>query len=224
MPRILIVEDESKTAAYLSDGLKSSGYIVNVAKDGKEGLYLASEHDYELVILDVMLPKLDGWKLITEIRRLRPEVRVLFLTACDAVDDKVKGFELGADDYLVKPFSFSELLGRIKALFRRKLVQKSERIQIADLDIDLMKHKVMRGSIIINLTAQEFKLLIFLAEHQGEVISRTLIAEAVWDINFYTETNVVDVAIRRLRSKIDFDFEKKIIHTIRGVGYVLEER
>jgi two-component system copper resistance phosphate regulon response regulator CusR len=224
MPRILIVEDETKTATYLSEGLKSSGYIVNVANDGQEGLFLASEYEYDLVILDVMLPKLDGWSVITEIRRFRPEVRVLFLTARDAVQDRVKGFELGADDYLIKPFSFSELLGRVKALLRRSVKQKSDKISIADLKIDLIKHKVMRGSHYINLTPQEFTLLLFLAEHPGTVLSRTLIAESVWDINFNTETNVVDVAIRRLRQKIDFEFKKKLIHTIRGVGYVLEER
>lgn len=224
MPRILIVEDENKTATYLFSGLKSSGYIVNVAVDGKEGLFLASEHQYDLVILDVMLPKLDGWTVITELRRLHPEMRILFLTARDAVQDRVKGFALGADDYLVKPFSFSELLGRVKALLRRSVSQKSDKICIADLEIDLIKHKVMRGSRYLELTAQEFTLLVFLAEHPGEVLSRTLIAEAVWDINFNTETNVVDVAIRRLRQKIDFEFEKKLIHTIRGIGYVLEER
>ncbi len=222
--RILIIEDEIKTANYLSDGLKGSGYIVNIAHDGKEGLFLASEYDYDLVILDVMLPKLDGWSVIIELRRLHPEIRVLFLTARDAVKDRVKGFELGADDYLIKPFAFSELLGRVKALLRRRVSQKTDRIQIADLEIELIKHKVSRGGKAIDLTSQEFTLLVFLAEHPGEVLSRTLIAESVWDINFNTETNVVDVAVRRLRQKIDFDFEKKLIHTVRGRGYVLEER
>lgn len=224
MPRILIVEDENKTAAYLSKGLKSSGYIVSVAKDGKEGLFLATEHEFDLVILDVMLPKLDGWTVLTELRRLYPEIRVLFLTARDAVQDRVKGFELGADDYLVKPFAFSELLGRVKALLRRSINKKSDKIGIADLQIDLIKHKVTRAGQYIDLTSQEFTLLVFLAEHEGEVLSRVLIAEAVWDINFNMETNVVDVAVRRLRQKIDHAFEKKLIHTIRGIGYVLEER
>jgi two-component system copper resistance phosphate regulon response regulator CusR len=179
-------------------------------------LFLASEHEYDLIILDVMLPKLDGCTVITEIRRLRTEVRILFLTARDAVKDRVKAFELGADDYLIKPFAFSELLGRVKALLRRSVSQKADKISIADLEIDLIKHKVMRGSQYIDLTSQEFSLLVFLAEHASEVLSRALIAEAVWDINFNTETNVVDVAIRRLRQKIDFEFEKKLIHTIRG--------
>lgn len=222
--RILIIEDERKTAAYLSEGLKDSGYIVNMANDGIEGLFLASEHEYDLIILDVMLPKLDGWAIITDIRRLRPDVRILFLTARDAVKDRVKGFELGADDYLIKPFSFSELLGRVKALLRRSVNPKTDKIHIADLEINLIKHKVTRGSHEIDLTSQEFSLLVFLAEHMGEVLSRALIAEAVWDINFNTETNVVDVAIRRLRQKIDYDFDKKLIHTVRGVGYVLGER
>lgn len=224
MPRILIIEDESKTATYLLDGLKSSGYSVSVANDGKEGLFLATEHEFDLVILDVMLPKLDGWTVITELRRLRPDLRILFLTARDAVKDRIKGFDLGADDYLIKPFSFSELLCRIKALLRRSVNKKSEQINIADLEIDLIRHKVSREGQNIDLTSQEFALLVFLAEHQSEVLSRTLIAEAVWDINFNTETNVVDVAIKRLRKKIDFEFDKKFIHTIRGVGYVLEER
>lgn len=224
MPRILIIEDETKTAAYLSDGLKTSGYSVSVANDGKDGLFLATEYEFELIILDVMLPKLDGWTVITELRRLRPEVRILFLTARDAIKDRIKGFDLGADDYLIKPFSFSELLCRIKALLRRSVNKKSEQINIADLEIDLIKHKVSREGQNIELTSQEFALLLFLAEHQSEVLSRTLIAEAVWDINFNTETNVVDVAIKRLRKKIDFEFDKKFIHTIRGIGYVLEER
>lgn len=222
--RILVIEDEIKTANYLSIGLKENGYTVNIAHDGKEGLFLASEYVYDLVILDVMLPKLDGWAVITELRLLHPEMRVLFLTARDAIKDKVKGFELGADDYLIKPFAFSELLGRVKALLRRSVSQKSDKIQVADLEIDLIGHKVKRSNKNIDLTSQEFTLLVFLAEHPGEVLSRTLIAESVWDINFNTETNVVDVAIRRLRQKIDLEFEKKLIHTVRARGYVLEER
>jgi two-component system, OmpR family, copper resistance phosphate regulon response regulator CusR len=223
MTRILIIEDEIKTANYLAKGLKENGYSVSIAHDGKEGLFLAMEHEFELVILDIMLPKLDGWMVITELRRLYPALRILFLSARDKVSDRVKGFELGADDYLVKPFSFSELLGRIKALLRRSMDKKINEIKIADLEIDLLKHKVTRCSQEIYLTSQEFSLLVFLAEHTGEVLSRTLIAEAVWDINFNTDTNVVDVAIKRLRQKIDHDFNKKFIHTIRGVGYVFEE-
>lgn len=222
--RILIIEDEVKTAEYLAIGLKESGYVTNIAHDGQQGLFLASEYQYDLVILDVMLPKADGWTVITELKRRYPEIRTLFLTARGNLQDKVKGFELGADDYLVKPFAFSELLARVKALLRRNISEKSDKIQIGELEIDLVKHKVCRENKNIDLTAQEFALLVFLAEHPGQVLSRTLIAESVWDINFNTETNVVDVAIRRLRQKIDFDFENKLIHTVRGRGYVLDKR
>lgn len=154
--QILIIEDEKKTAAYLANGLQENGFMVHIAHDGKEGLFFASEHHYDLIILDVMLPKLDGWAVITELRRFYPDIRVLFLAARDAIKDKVKGFELGADDYLIKPFAFSELLGRIKALLRRQTSQKTDRIQIADLEIDLIKHTVIRGDKNINLTSQEF--------------------------------------------------------------------
>lgn len=222
--RILIVEDEQKTAAYLQKGLAESGFIVDHASNGEDGLFLATHHHYDLIILDVMLPKLDGWTIIVEIRRLYPDARVLFLTARDGVEDKVRGLELGADDYLVKPFAFSELLARIRSLLRRGTTQSSENIIIADLMIDVVKHKAMRSSTRLNLTAKEFALLVLLAQRSGEVLSRTLIAEFVWDINFDSDTNVIDVAIRRLRQKVDDDFEKKLIHTVRGMGYVLEER
>lgn len=222
--RILIIEDDSKTADYLFAGLKASGYTINIAKDGSEGIFLVSEYSFDLIILDVMLPKLDGWAVITEIRRLHPDVRILFLTARDDIKDRVKGFDLGADDYLIKPFAFSELLGRIKALLRRSVTQPSNQIGIADLKIDLIKHKVFRGSDSIELTSQEFALLTFLVEHAGEALTRTIIAESVWDINFNTDTNIVDTAIKRLRQKIDAGFTKKLIHTIRGIGYVFEER
>lgn len=222
--RILVIEDEIKTANYIKTGLTSSGFFVSLATDGKEGVFLATEHDFDLVILDVMLPKLDGWCVITEVRRKRPDLKILFLTSRDAINDKVKAFQLGADDYLIKPFAFCELLERIKALLRRGSLQKTNQIKISDLRIDLIKHKVFRGSKQIELTSQEFSLLLYLAEHEGQLVSRTLIAEAVWDINFNTETNVVDVAIRRLRQKIDLESSKKLIHTIRGRGYILEER
>lgn len=220
--RILIIEDEIKTAEYLAKGLKESGFVTNLAHDGQEGLFLAREYKYDLVILDVMLPKADGWAVIAELKHRHPEVRILFLTARGSIQDKVKGFDLGADDYLVKPFAFSELLARVKALLRRNVSEKSDKIQIGDLEIDLLRHKVSRENKNIDLTTQEFALLVFLAEHPGEVLSRTLIAESVWDINFNTETNVIDVAIRRLRQKIDSDYENKLIHTIRGRGYVLD--
>jgi two-component system copper resistance phosphate regulon response regulator CusR len=221
--RILIIEDEHKTAKYLSQGLKSNGYSVSTAQDGEEGLYLAREHQFDLIILDVMLPKVDGWSVLKELRKSQSEARVLFLSALDSINDKVKGFDLGADDYLAKPFSFSELLARVKALLRRTVTQKVDQICIADLEIDLLRLKAKRDKKHIDLTAQEFTLLVFLAEHKGQVLSRALIAEAVWDINFSTDTNVIDVAIKRLRQKIDNDFEQKLIHTVRGVGYVLEE-
>lgn len=221
--RILIIEDDKKTAAYLTEGLNASGYFVHAVHDGQEGIFLVKEHDFDLVILDVMLPKLDGWAVIKEIRHLQPDTRVLFLTARDAISDRVKGFELGADDYLIKPFAFSELLGRVRALLRRNTSVPTDMLCVGNMTIDLSKHKVVREGKSIDLTTQEFKLLVFLAHHTGEVLSRTLIAESVWDINFDTETNVIDVAIRRLRQKIDAEFEKKFIHTIRGIGYVFEE-
>lgn len=222
--RILIVEDENKTAAYLSKGLSESGFKVDIANNGEDGLHLALNHQYDLIILDVMLPKVDGWTILVEIRRVHPDARVLFLTARDNVEDKVKGLELGADDYLIKPFAFSELLARIRTLLRRGTSQQSDILTVADLSIDIIKHKATRGSHRLHLSPKEFALLVFLAQRTGEVISRTLIAESVWDINFDSDTNVVDVAIRRLRQKVDDDFEKKLIHTVRGMGYVLEER
>jgi two-component system copper resistance phosphate regulon response regulator CusR len=222
--RILLVEDEHKAATYLSQGLNENGFLVDVARDGKEGLFQALTQYYDLIILDVMLPGVDGWGILAGIRQVNSTVRVLFLTALDSVDDKVKGLKLGADDYLVKPFAFSELLARVRALLRRKSEQEPAMINIADMQIDLIKHKVTRGGTRIVLTPKEFSLLVFLAQHQGEVISRTLISERVWDINFDSDTNVVDVAIRRLRQKIDDAFPIKIIHTVRGSGYVVEQR
>lgn len=222
--RILIVEDEHKTAAYLYKGLSESGFIVDIANNGEEGLYLATHHYYDLIILDIMLPKLDGWSILVEIRQQRPDARVLFLTARDDVEDKVKGLELGADDYLVKPFAFSELLARIRNILRRGTAQTTDTLHISDLSIDIIKHKATRNQQRLNLTPKEFALLTLLAQRTGEVLSRTLIAESVWDINFDSDTNVVDVVIRRLRQKVDDPFDKKLIHTVRGMGYVLEER
>lgn len=222
--RILIVEDEHKTAAYLNKGLSESGFIVDIADNGEDGLHLALNHQYDLIILDVMLPKVDGWTILQEIRKHHPDARVLFLTARDNLEDKVKGLELGADDYLIKPFAFSELLARIRTLLRRANSQSSDTLSIADLSIDIVKHKAVRGPHRLHLSPKEFALLVLFAQRRGEVLSRTLIAECVWDINFDSDTNVVDVAIRRLRQKVDDDFENKLIHTVRGMGYVLEER
>ena len=221
--RILIVEDEPKTAAYGSKGLTEHAYVVDVASNGIEGLHLATSGNYDLILLDVMLPGADGWTVLQGLRRER-QTPVLFLSARDEVADRVKGLELGADDYLVKPFAFSELLARIRTLLRRGSTQTEQRIRLADLDVDLVRRRVSRGGERIDLTAKEYALLDYFVRHIGEVVSRTLIAEHVWDMNFDSDTNVVDVAVRRLRAKIDDPFAAKLIHTIRGVGYVFDSR
>lgn len=221
--RILIVEDEPKTAAYVSKGLAEHAYVVDIADNGVEGLHLATSGNYDLILLDVMLPGADGWSVLENLRRQR-QTPVLFLSARDAVADRVKGLELGADDYLVKPFAFSELLARIRTLLRRGAVQTEQRVRIADLDVDLVRRRVVRAGERIDLTAKEYALLDYFVRHLGEVVSRTLIAEHVWDMNFDSDTNVVDVAVRRLRAKLDDRFETKLIHTIRGVGYVFDAR
>ncbi len=221
--RILIVEDEPKTAAYVSKGLTEHAYIVDIADNGIEGLHLATSGHYDLILLDVMLPGADGWTVLENLRRQR-QTPVLFLSARDAVADRVRGLELGADDYLVKPFAFSELLARIRTLLRRGATQTEQPIRIADLDVDLVRRRVTRAGERIDLTAKEYALLDYFVRHVGEVVSRTLIAEHVWDMNFDSDTNVVDVAVRRLRAKLDDPFETKLIHTIRGVGYVFDAR
>jgi len=222
--RILIVEDEKKTSAYLKKGLSENGFIVDVADQGEDGLRCALRIGYDLVIPDIMLPKQDGWSVIAEIRRSGKQTPVLFLTARDTVQDRVKGLELGADDYIVKPFAFSELLARVRSILRRGPTRQSEILRIADLEIDLLRHKAIRGGKRLDLTPKEFSLLSFLVRRTGEVLSRTLIAEQVWDMNFDSDTNVVDVSVRRHRRKVDVSFTKKLIHTIRGVGYILEDR
>lgn len=222
--RALIVEDNIKTAEYIAKGLKESLFTVDVAHNGKEGLFHCQNQSYDVIILDVMMPELDGWGMLSQLRDAGCQTPVLFLTARDEVEDRVKGLELGADDYLVKPFAFSELIARIRSLLRRQQPISNETLKIADLEIDFIKHRATRGELRLNLTAKEFMLLVLLAKRTGEVLSRTLIAEQVWDINFDSDTNVVDVAIRRLRQKVDDPFTKKLIHTARGMGYVLEER
>ncbi|MGH8783004.1 heavy metal response regulator transcription factor [Paraburkholderia sp.] len=219
--RILIVEDEVKTGAYLKKGLEESGYAVDVANDGPQGLILAQEEEYDVIVLDVMLPGMDGWGVVKTLRTTRT-TPVLFLTARDDVSDRVRGLELGADDYLVKPFAFVELLARVRTLARRGPLRESELIKVGDLEIDVNRRRVKRGTTRIDLTPREFSLLQLLARRHGEVLSRTQIASYVWDMNFDSDTNVVEVAIRRLRTKIDDDFPVKLIHTVRGVGYVLD--
>lgn len=218
---VLIVEDEQKIAAFIRRGLTENGFVVDVAEDGEQGLEYALSRKMDLIILDVALPKRDGWSLISELRKAEVHTPVLFLTARDSVPDRVKGFDLGADDYLIKPFHFSELLARVRSLLRRSPERREETVTVGDLEIDPRRHKVTRGGTVMNLTPKEFSLLLFLASSAGDIVSRTEIVEQVWDINFDTGTNVVDVMMRRLRVKVDDPFETKMIHTIRGVGYVL---
>jgi len=222
--RVLIVEDDGKTANYLVKGLSENGFVVDSAANGVDGLHLARTRAYDLLILDVMLPGRDGWEIITELRLLGREMPIIFLTALDAVQDRIKGLELGADDYLVKPFSFSELLARIRTIMRRGPVRHPEILRIADLEVDVPGRKVLRGGTEIELTSREFLLLSLLVRRRGEVLSKNFIAEQVWDINFESDSNPIEVAVRRLRKKVDDPFAEKLIHTVRGVGYVLEEQ
>jgi two-component system copper resistance phosphate regulon response regulator CusR len=221
--KILLIEDEPKTVGYLRKGLGEEGFIVDVAVDGEQGLHLAKSLGFDLIIVDVMLPFRDGWQVVTELRRTGQQTPILFLTARDSVPDRVKGFELGADDYLVKPFAFSELLARIRALLRRAPARQFEILRVSDLEIDLLRQRVVRSGQRIDLTAKEFQLLSLLVRRAGEILSRTAIAEAVWDMNFDSDTNVVDVHVRRLRAKVDDPFEQKLIRTVRGAGYVLHD-
>jgi two-component system copper resistance phosphate regulon response regulator CusR len=220
--KILVIEDEAKTVKFLKKGLCEAGYVVDIAEDGLDGLHLALEGDFDLIILDVMLPGRDGWQVLARLREAGRKALVLMLTARDAVQERVRGFELGADDYLVKPFAFSELLARVRSLLRRSTPRSQETLSMADLEIDLLRHRATRAGQKIDLTAKEFLLLTLLARRAGEVLSRTLIAESVWDMNFDSDTNVVDVNVRRLRSKVDDPFPLKLIRTVRGAGYVLE--
>lgn len=221
--KILVVEDEPKTGGYLKQGLLEAGFVVDLAGNGLDGIHLALSDAYDLVVLDVMLPGVDGWQVLQGIRRAGKEMPVLFLTARDSVEDRVKGLELGADDYLVKPFAFSELLARIRTLLRRgSRAKEPEFLRAADLELDLLRRRVSRSGKRIDLTAKEFSLLELFLRRQGEVLPRSLIASQVWDMNFDSDTNVIEVAIKRLRLKIDEGFEPKLIRTVRGMGYVLE--
>lgn len=222
--KLLVVEDESKTGEYVRQGLTEAGFVVDLVTNGLDGRHLAMNESYDLIILDVMLPDVDGWRILQALRAAEIAVPVLFLTARDSVADRVKGLELGADDYLVKPFAFSELLARVRTLLRRGTGQIAlDRIQVADLVLDLSRRRATRAGRRIVLTSKEFALLELLARRRGEVLPRSLIASQVWDMNFDSDSNVIDVAIRRLRAKIDDDFEPKLIQTVRGMGYVLEE-
>lgn len=221
--RILIVEDERKTANYLHQGFTESGYAVDVATRGDDGLHLALSEPYDLMVLDVLLPGRDGWSVLSALRGAGRQTPVLFLTARDTVEDRVKGLEGGADDYLVKPFAFSELLARVRSILRRGPGRPPERLTIADLELDLRDHKAHRAGRRLELTPKEFALLSLLARRKGEVLTRTLLSELVWEMRFESDTNVVDVAVRRLRSKVDDPFGLKLVRTVRGVGYVLDD-
>ena len=221
--KILIVEDEPKTSEYLRQGLTEAGFVVDLARNGLDGHHLASTETYDLVILDVMLPDIDGWRILESLREAGKHVPVLFLTARDSVTDRVKGLELGADDYLVKPFAFAELLARVRTLLRRSAAGAIEtKLTVADLELDLMRRRATRSGKRIQLTAKEFALLELLMRHESEVLPRSMIASQVWDMNFDSDTNVIDVAIRRLRAKVDDAFDPKLIHTVRGMGYMLD--
>jgi two-component system, OmpR family, copper resistance phosphate regulon response regulator CusR len=222
--RLLIVEDESNIAAFVRQGLSETGLIVDVAITGGDGLHLARTHQYDLAILDVMLPQLDGWSILKSLRAEGKQTRVLYLTARDSLGDRATGQEHGADDYLAKPFALSELLARVRSILRRGPFREPERIEVANLEIDLVSQRVSRAGKRLDLTPKEFALLSLLARRAGEVLSRTVIAEQVWDMNLDSDTNVVDVHVRRLRSKVDDPFETKLIQTVRGAGYVLEVR
>jgi two-component system copper resistance phosphate regulon response regulator CusR len=220
--RILVVEDEPKTGNYLKQGLTEASFIVDLMRDGEDGLHAATTGEYDLIVLDVMLPGRDGWSVLHALRAAGNNVPVLFLTARDQVDDRVKGLELGADDYLVKPFAFSELLARVRTLLRRGKTKEPEVLKVADMELDLFRRRVVRSGKRIDLTAKEFALLELLLRRHDEVLPRSLIASQVWDMNFDSDTNVIEVAVRRLRAKIDDGFEPKLIQTVRGMGYVLE--
>jgi heavy metal response regulator len=223
--KILLVEDEKGIARFVKKGLLEHAFLVDLASDGEEGLSLAFQRSYDLIILDILLPKMNGLEILTRLRAAAIQTPVIFLTAKDSEEDIVRGLNAGADDYLTKPFSFNELLARVHALLRRgKIVSPATRLQIADLILEVDGHRVFRGKEKIDLTPKEYALLEFFMRHPGEIITRTMINEKVWDYHFDTSTNIVEVHVSHLRNKIDKDFEPKLLHTAKGVGYVLEER
>ena len=221
--RILIVEDEKKVSAFIKKGLEEETYAVDIAPDGEEGLLLGEQNQYDLIILDLMLPKIDGLEVLSRLRGQKIKTPILLLTAKDSVEDKVTGLNQGADDYLTKPFAFSELLARIRVLLRRGKVDVQTSLEIADLTLDLVSHKVIRENHEIELTGKEYSLLEYFQRNQGKVLTRTMIAEHVWDYNFDTFTNVIDVYVNHLRKKIDKNYSQKLLHTLRGVGYIMKE-
>jgi len=220
--RILIVEDEKKVAAFIKKGLEEETYAVDIATDGEEGFHLGEQNQYDLIILDLMLPKINGLDILSGLRSQKIGTPILLLTAKDSVEDKVEGLNQGADDYLTKPFAFSELLARIRVLLRRGKAESKTTLEIADLTLNLVSHKVSRGSEEIELTGKEYSLLEYFMRNQEKVLTRTMIAEHVWDYNFDTFTNVIDVYVNHLRKKIDKNFSNKLLHTLRGVGYVMK--
>ncbi|SFH68202.1 two-component system, OmpR family, copper resistance phosphate regulon response regulator CusR [Collimonas sp. OK307] len=228
MIKILLVEDQQTAANYISKGLREEGMAVDIANNGPDGLHFLLTNDYDVAILDIMLPGLDGWSILETARRAGRQTPILFLTARDEINDRVRGLELGADDYLVKPFAYSELLARIRVILRRysapRPSSETTMLQIGDLTLDLLKHRAMRNNDRLELTPKEFALLSLLMRRGGEVTSRTVLAEQIWDMNFDSDTNVVEVAVRRLRTKVDDPYPSKLLHTVRGVGYVLELR
>lgn len=219
--KILVIEDDAKTASLMHKGLSQEGFIVDTCSNGEDGLELAISSKPDLMVLDVMLPKLDGWEVLKQMRRLGLSMPILMLTARDSVEHRVKGLTLGADDYITKPFAFSELVARIRTVMRRSATALADELSFADLTLDTRRHKVLRGQISIDLSAKEFQLLEILLSHQGEVLSRSFISERVWDMSFEGDSNVVDVNIRRLRAKMDDPFPRKLIQTVRGRGYVI---
>ncbi|EJG1895230.1 heavy metal response regulator transcription factor [Vibrio parahaemolyticus] len=225
--KILIIEDEHKAGEYLQKGLIESGYVVDLVHDGVDGLYQATSEEYDLILLDIMLPKLDGWQVLNTLRSSGIHTPVIMLTAKEQVEDRVRGFELGANDYVVKPYAFAELLARVQNVFRHhiaaQVVASPQTLRVADLELDMIKRVATRAGQSMSLTAKEYALLELLMRKTGQVLSRTTIASLVWDMNFDSDTNVIDVAVKRLRSKVDKPFDRPLIHTVRGMGYKLEE-